>query len=144
MDGSVDAVYAMAHALHQNIKEKCGTMDFKQCDALLPAPFGADLLRSIRDVSFVGMQGTQVMSKQHQQQISAMVVYHTYTHTAHRCVYFFRSLSLVSLLRSSFRFDLIRTVMHMDIIIFININVTGKNLITFRLAPGKKRNYPIN
>lgn len=60
--GAVDAVYAMAHALHQNIKEKCGTMDFKQCDALLPAPFGADLLRSIRDVSFVGMQGTQVIS----------------------------------------------------------------------------------
>lgn len=67
---AVDAVYAMAHALHQNIKEKCGTVDFKQCDALMPAPFGADLLRSIRDVSFVGLQGTQVMSNENISEIN--------------------------------------------------------------------------
>lgn len=125
--GTVDAVYAMAHALHQNIKEKCGTMDFKQCDALLPAPFGADLLRSIRDVSFVGMQGTQVISDINQ---------------GKGCTFFTPFSLSISLFSSdsSNRFDLIRTATHMDIIIFISINGMGRNLITFRLAPGKKRN----
>lgn len=31
---------------------------------------------------------------------------------------------------------------HTDIIIFTNINGMEKNLITFRLVHGKKRNYP--
>lgn len=57
----VDAVYAMAHALHKTIKENCGDIGFNQCDALQPAPTGAELLRAIRDVSFVGMQETQVI-----------------------------------------------------------------------------------
>lgn len=141
LDGAVDAVYAMAHALHQNIKEKCGTMDFRQCDELLPAPFGADLLRSIRDVSFVGMQGTQVMAKNREKEREKCQITGTATtlaHIAHR--FFFRSLFLLCMVHSSFRFDSIRTGTHMDIIIFININDMGKNLITFRLAPGKKRN----
>lgn len=131
----------MAHALHQNILQKCGTMDFKQCDALLPAPFGADLLRSIRDVSFVGMQGTQVMSNGN----------HCRSRTHYSILMppfllfsIALSLSLFLFGYSSFRFDSIRMVMHMDIIIFTNINDMGKNLITFRLALGKKRNYLIN
>lgn len=57
----MDAVYAMAHALHKTIKENCGDVEFNQCDALQPAPTGAELLRAIRDVSFVGMQETQVI-----------------------------------------------------------------------------------
>lgn len=56
----VDAVFAMAHALHKNIKDVCGDIEFRQCDQLHPSPLGAELLRAIRDVSFVGMQGTQV------------------------------------------------------------------------------------
>lgn len=128
MDGTVDAVYAMAHALHQNIKQKCGTMDFKECDALQPAPFGADLLRSIREASFVGMQGTQVIVR-----LKINVLNHIKSMNA------LFNLLVLSLL---FRFDSIRTAMHMDIIIFININDMAKNLITFKLAHGKKRNYP--
>lgn len=57
---TVDAVYAMAHALHKIIKEHCKDVDYTQCDALSSGPAGVDLLRSIRDVSFIGMQGTQV------------------------------------------------------------------------------------
>lgn len=56
----VDAVYAMAHAIHQNLKERCGDIDFINCDSWKPAPVGTDLLRLIREVSFVGMQGNQV------------------------------------------------------------------------------------
>lgn len=57
---TVDAVYAMAHALHKTIKEHCKDIDFSQCDALESGPAGADLLRAIRDLNFIGMQGTQV------------------------------------------------------------------------------------
>lgn len=57
---TVDAVYAMAHALHKILKEHCNDAEFSQCDALQPGPVGADLLQAIREVSFIGMQGTQV------------------------------------------------------------------------------------
>lgn len=57
----VDAVYAIAHALHQNIKERCGVKPFNLCDELQPSPFGYELLSFIRNVSFVGLQGTQVI-----------------------------------------------------------------------------------
>lgn len=60
LTGPVDAVYAMAHAIHQNLKDRCGDTDFVNCDSWKPAPIGAELLRSIREVSFVGMQGNQV------------------------------------------------------------------------------------
>lgn len=56
----VDAVYAMAHALDRCIKEKCEGKEFRNCKKAQPAPMNAELLRSIRDVSFVGLQGTQV------------------------------------------------------------------------------------
>lgn len=37
---TVDAVYAMAHALHKIMKENCKDLEFSQCDALQP---GTDL-----------------------------------------------------------------------------------------------------
>lgn len=57
---AVDAVYSMAHAIHKIMKENCKDLEFSQCDALQPGPAGPDLLRAIRDVNFIGMQGTQV------------------------------------------------------------------------------------
>lgn len=58
----VDAVYAMAHAVHKTIKNYCDETEFSKCDAVQEqAPGGADLLRDIRNVSFIGMQGTQVI-----------------------------------------------------------------------------------
>lgn len=57
---TVDAVYAMAHALHKIINEHCKNVEFSQCDVLQAGTIGPDLLRAIREVSFIGMQGTQV------------------------------------------------------------------------------------
>lgn len=53
----VDAVYAMAHGVHNVIEEECvnnlGTSHYL-CESLLPAPGGPLLLQYIRNVSFIG------------------------------------------------------------------------------------------
>ncbi|XP_056380979.1 metabotropic glutamate receptor 7 [Hyla sarda] len=55
----VDAVYAMAHALHNMIKDLCpGSSGL--CPAVDP-PMGKKLLKYIRNVSFNGSAGTPVM-----------------------------------------------------------------------------------
>ncbi|XP_069990587.1 metabotropic glutamate receptor 7 [Penaeus vannamei] len=54
----VDAVYAMAHALHTLIQDKCGNLTL--CDAVLPSPSGQEMLQYIRNVSFIGQQGREV------------------------------------------------------------------------------------
>ncbi|XP_022243239.1 metabotropic glutamate receptor 8-like isoform X2 [Limulus polyphemus] len=46
----IDAVYAMAHALHHMIKERCEY--FMGCEGMFPAPPGKELLEYIRNVSF--------------------------------------------------------------------------------------------
>ncbi|KAF4532507.1 hypothetical protein B566_EDAN007622, partial [Ephemera danica] len=56
----VDAVYAMAHGLHNLITDVCGTEPLHLCDALRPAPQGPALLRYIRNVTFTGRQGTEI------------------------------------------------------------------------------------
>ncbi|CAL4082358.1 unnamed protein product, partial [Meganyctiphanes norvegica] len=58
----VDAVYALAHALHNLIEDKCGFPEL--CDAVLPAPSGAEMLQYIRNVSFIGRQGREVKFNQ--------------------------------------------------------------------------------
>ncbi|XP_066584649.1 metabotropic glutamate receptor 7-like isoform X2 [Prorops nasuta] len=59
----VDAVYAMAHSLHNVIEDECvvtaGT-SHHLCEALRPAPEGQRLLQQIRNVSFIGRQGTEI------------------------------------------------------------------------------------
>ncbi|KAF7989291.1 hypothetical protein HCN44_007965 [Aphidius gifuensis] len=59
----VDAVYAMAHAVHNFIDDECvgelGTMHYL-CDTLKPAPPGQRLLQYIRNVTFTGRQGTEI------------------------------------------------------------------------------------
>ncbi|XP_037087472.1 metabotropic glutamate receptor 6-like [Pollicipes pollicipes] len=54
----VDAVYALAHALHNMILAKCGSI--RLCDELRPVPAGQELLQYIRNVSFIGKQKRQV------------------------------------------------------------------------------------
>lgn len=53
----VDAVYAMAHGVHNVIEEECvnnlGTLHYL-CESLSPAPDGPRLLQHIRNVSFIG------------------------------------------------------------------------------------------
>lgn len=51
---AVDAVYAMAHAVHEMIRDVCGPGARKLCAKLKPAPQGKDLLKYIRNVSFIG------------------------------------------------------------------------------------------
>jgi len=51
---AVDAVYAMAHAIHNMIADVCGTNPFTLCDKLRPAPSGVELLTYIRNVNFTG------------------------------------------------------------------------------------------
>ncbi|XP_076343953.1 metabotropic glutamate receptor 3-like [Tachypleus tridentatus] len=51
----IDAVYAMAHALHNMIKDRCES--FLKCDEIYPAPTGNELLAYIRNVSFKSPQG---------------------------------------------------------------------------------------
>ncbi|XP_060827422.1 metabotropic glutamate receptor 7-like isoform X2 [Bombus pascuorum] len=62
----VDAVYAMAHGVHNLINEECinnaGT-DHYLCEDLRPAPDGQQLLQHIRNVSFIGRQGTEIKFK---------------------------------------------------------------------------------
>jgi len=54
---SVDAVYAMAHGVHNVIEEECvnnmGTLHYL-CEQLQPAPEGPRLLQHLRNVSFIG------------------------------------------------------------------------------------------
>lgn len=57
---TVDAVYAMAYALHKIIKEQCNDIEFGKCSVMQAGTMGPDLLRAIREISFTGMQGTQV------------------------------------------------------------------------------------
>ncbi|XP_050687348.1 metabotropic glutamate receptor 7-like [Eriocheir sinensis] len=54
----VDAVYALAWALHALLKDKCGAMTV--CEEVLPAPSGPMMLEYIRNVSFIGRQGREV------------------------------------------------------------------------------------
>ncbi|KAB0799653.1 hypothetical protein PPYR_07533 [Photinus pyralis] len=56
----VDAVYAAAHAIHNIIQDECGTDPFYFCDELKPAPLGPQLLKYLRNVSFIGRQGTEI------------------------------------------------------------------------------------
>ncbi|XP_076762367.1 metabotropic glutamate receptor 8 isoform X2 [Xylocopa sonorina] len=62
----VDAVYAMAHGVHNLIDEECvnnvGTGHYL-CENLRPAPDGQELLQYIRNVSFIGRQGTEIKFK---------------------------------------------------------------------------------
>lgn len=51
---SVDAVYAMAHAVHQMVVDVCGPNARQLCAELRPAPPGRELLKYIRNVSFEG------------------------------------------------------------------------------------------
>ena len=53
---AVDAVYAMAHAVHKMIGDVCGSHSGELCAELKPAPQGKDLLKYIRNVSFIGKQ----------------------------------------------------------------------------------------
>lgn len=57
---TVDAVYALAHALHNMYAERCGAVPFSECESMRPAPLGTDLLKYIHNVSFYGRQNTQV------------------------------------------------------------------------------------
>ncbi|XP_053982400.1 metabotropic glutamate receptor 8-like [Hylaeus volcanicus] len=62
----VDAVYAIAHGVHNLIEEECvnnlGTTHYL-CEKLRPAPDGQQLLQHIRNVSFIGRQGTEIKFK---------------------------------------------------------------------------------
>lgn len=53
----VDAVYAIAHGIHNLIEEECvnnlGTTHYL-CEKLRPAPDGQQLLQHIRNVTFIG------------------------------------------------------------------------------------------
>ncbi|KYN01754.1 Metabotropic glutamate receptor 7 [Cyphomyrmex costatus] len=59
----VDAVYAMAHGVHNVIEEECvnnlGTSHYL-CESLVPAPDGPRLLQHIHNVSFIGRQNTEI------------------------------------------------------------------------------------
>ncbi|KAL3289431.1 hypothetical protein HHI36_022856 [Cryptolaemus montrouzieri] len=59
-DKCVDAVYAAAHAVHDIIIDVCGEQPFYLCDKLKPAPTGTQLLKYLRNVSFIGRQKTEV------------------------------------------------------------------------------------
>ncbi|CAD7094167.1 unnamed protein product [Hermetia illucens] len=60
----VDAVYAMAHALHNIVEHYCGHMPYVLCDIKEHIPGGAELLKYIHNVSFIGQQGTKVRFNQ--------------------------------------------------------------------------------
>ncbi|XP_020279613.1 metabotropic glutamate receptor 8-like isoform X2 [Pseudomyrmex gracilis] len=58
-----DAVYTMAHAIHNVIDEVCvNAMNTSHhlCETLLPAPNGSFLLQHIRNLSFIGRQNTEI------------------------------------------------------------------------------------
>lgn len=56
----MDAVYAMAHAVHNIMNDHCPGKSFAECDYIQPAPLGLNLLRYIRNVSFIGPQNTHI------------------------------------------------------------------------------------
>uniref|UniRef100_A0A336MJT1 CSON002162 protein n=1 Tax=Culicoides sonorensis TaxID=179676 RepID=A0A336MJT1_CULSO len=56
----VDAVYAIAHAIDNMIREKCKDVPFNDCEEIQPAPMGYELLKHIHNVSFVGRQNTSI------------------------------------------------------------------------------------
>lgn len=56
----MDAVYAIAHAIDNMIKERCKDIPFHECEEIQPSPMGYELLRHIHNVSFVGRQNTSV------------------------------------------------------------------------------------
>lgn len=54
---AVDAVYAMAHGVHNLIEDECVraiNTSHHLCESLSPAPPGPHLLQYIRNVTFVG------------------------------------------------------------------------------------------
>lgn len=53
----VDAVYAMAHAAHNILKDECGNPGLL-CEGMKPTPPGAKLLKYIRNVTFTGKKIT--------------------------------------------------------------------------------------
>lgn len=56
----VDAVYAAAYGIHSLVKKECGNNPFYLCDKLKPAPGGMQLLKHLRNVSFIGRQKTEI------------------------------------------------------------------------------------
>lgn len=56
----MDAVYAIAHAIDNMIREKCKDVQFNDCEEIQPSPMGYELLKHIHNVSFVGRQNTSV------------------------------------------------------------------------------------
>ncbi|XP_043234513.1 metabotropic glutamate receptor 3-like, partial [Amphibalanus amphitrite] len=54
----VDAVYALAHALHNMLVARCGGVTL--CKEVQPVPDGQQLLKHIRNVSFIGRQKRKV------------------------------------------------------------------------------------
>lgn len=134
----------MAHAIHKIMKENCKDLEFSQCDALQPGPAGPDLLRAIRDVNFIGMQGTQVRfihsssgartAKPKKKYFSLLTFWWLYKYFC-----FLFSSRFVSVFCLFDRFDSIHMVMHMVTIIFINIKGLEKNMIIFKLEHGRNR-----
>ena len=49
---AVDAVYALAHSLHNMLVARCGGITL--CKEVQPVPDGQQLLKHIRNVSFIG------------------------------------------------------------------------------------------
>lgn len=82
----MDAVYAIAHALDQMIKDKCGPIPFRDCDAIQPGPSGAELLRYIHNVSFVGPQNTEIRFNKDGDAYGYYNIYQ-YQHTGNRYDY---------------------------------------------------------
>uniref|UniRef100_T1J4D3 G-protein coupled receptors family 3 profile domain-containing protein n=1 Tax=Strigamia maritima TaxID=126957 RepID=T1J4D3_STRMM len=56
----VDAVFAMAHALHNMMNDVCLNSSITLCPQMQPKPEGHQLLSYIRNVSFMGLQGREV------------------------------------------------------------------------------------
>ncbi|KAF5294721.1 hypothetical protein FQA39_LY00205 [Lamprigera yunnana] len=56
----VDAVYAAAHAIHNIIEDDCGSDPMHLCDEVKPAPLGPHVLKYLRNVSFIGRQGSEI------------------------------------------------------------------------------------
>ncbi|KAE8745293.1 hypothetical protein FOCC_FOCC007978 [Frankliniella occidentalis] len=55
----VDAVYAMARAVHELVVARCG-LPFHLCKHVQPAPPGVELLEYIRNLTFKGRQGSEI------------------------------------------------------------------------------------
>ncbi|XP_013775002.1 metabotropic glutamate receptor 7-like [Limulus polyphemus] len=56
----IDAVYAMAHALDDMIRDQCGNSRVL-CKEILPIPHGSSLLQYIRNVSFQSLQNENIV-----------------------------------------------------------------------------------